>query len=345
MSQSWIVSRLPDRPFLRSGNGTAPPTDGQASTLVGAFDSMGADSRADSGTDHFHRARTRFQTVGQTSSPRGRRPDRFSATIGQTSSVRGEPRRGSRFETIGQTFSPWAGKGTADRRTDLFAGQTFSRVPSAPGTEPHRQMDRPFAGSSAPGTEPHHRQMDRPSTLVGAFDSMGADSRADSGTDHFHRARTRFQTVGQTSSPRGRRPDRFSATIGQTSSVRADRRTDLFAGAGQSARPFRGMGQPRRGRQWDRADNGTGLLSVLLPVGRWMDGGRADDRQMARPLRETSSRDRAGGGVGGATDGANRRAWLGLVALRGADLRRRRYRCAGRGERSSRGSGVGRWWR
>jgi hypothetical protein len=122
-------------------------------------------------------------------------------------------------------------------------------------------------------------------------------------------------------------------------------RTDLFAGAGQSARPFRGMGQPRRGRQWDRADNGTGLLSVLLPVGRWMDGGRADDRQMARPLRETSSRDRAGGGVGGATDGANRRAWLGLVALRGADLRRRRYRCAGRGERSSRGSGVGRWWR
>jgi hypothetical protein len=141
-----------------------------------------------------------------------------------------------------------------------------------------------------------------------------------------------------------RLPDRPFLRSGKRT---ADRRTDLFAGAGQSDRPLRGMGQPRRG-----SDNGTGLLSVLLSVVRWMDGGRADDRQMARPLRETSSRDRAGGGVGGATDGANRRAWLGWDgsvagpgSSAGSYVRRRRYRCAGRGESSSRGSGVGRWWR
>jgi hypothetical protein len=141
MSQSWIVSRLPDRPFLRW-------------PFVGAFVAGPMDGRWPGGRP----------TDGQTSSPRGRRPDRFSATIGQTSSVRGEPRRGSRFETIGQTFSPWAGKGTADRRTDLFAGagqsdrpfrgcRTIGQTSSRDGPTPTgiRQWDRPFVGAFVAG--------------------------------------------------------------------------------------------------------------------------------------------------------------------------------------------------
>jgi hypothetical protein len=130
--------------------------------------------------------------------------------------------------------------------------------------------------------------------------------------------------------------------------------------AGLSDRPFRGMGQARRGCRVGHWDPTMGQAFCRCFC-RWADGltvaGRTTDRwpdlfARPRPLRETSSRDRAGGGVGGATDGANRRAWLGWdgsVAGRGSSagsyVRRRRYRCAGRGESSSRGSGVGRWWR
>jgi hypothetical protein len=317
---------------------------------------MGADSRADSGTDHFHRARTRFHepTVGQTiftvPGPGSRqlaRPLR-RAVAGPTDFPPLSDRpllsvanlavvRGSRLSA--RPFLHGRGK------EPLTEGQTFSRDRPFRGCPPLRERSRTDRWTGLlrdPPLRERNRTTDRwtgplrwwvpsipweptvePTVGQTIFTVPGPGCR-------LLARPLRRAVAGPTDfPPLSDRPLLSALTEGQTFSRVPDNRPDLFAGW---ANP-------------DGADNGTGLLSVLLPVGRWMDGGRADDRQMARPLRETSSRDRAGGGVGGATDGANRRAWLGLVALRGADLRRRRYRCAGRGERSSRGSGVGRWWR
>jgi hypothetical protein len=192
--------------ILRSGNGTAPPTDGQASTRCLRFHGSRQSSRqwdrpfrgmgqprrgSDNGTGLlsvvlFHRARTRFQTVGQTSSPRPLRravagptddtplSDRPFLSVANLAVVRGSRLsarpflhgRGKEPLTEGQTFSR-----VPDNRTDLFAGWA---KPDG------------VAGSCTP-------QRDRPFRYVVRFFS-----------------RTRFQTVGQTSSPRDGDP-----TMGQ----------------------------------------------------------------------------------------------------------------------------------